>query len=285
MDDVWYLRRNKRVRGPFPYSMIARSVARGMFLPTDELSPDGSSWTAITSWERQFSAAGREHSNQHVEQGPRERAGSSTPAENMPSPVANNASSGPDPARLAARQHRRARYIAGLLSKRENPARQIALIVGSVAAIFAAVIVLAPRTVSDSPQCQAGARPEVNWNNCRLETKDLSRVDLRSSDLRNAKLRDTTLMGSKLNQSNLAYAEMINTNISYADLSGASLVGANLQRADLSYANLAGANLAYADLTGANMGGAELRETRFDHAIWTDGRVCGPGSVGRCAAQ
>lgn len=285
MHDVWYLRRNKRVRGPFPYSMIARSVARGMLLPTDEFSPDGSCWTAMTSWERQFSAAGSERSGPHVEQGLRAGAGSSTPVENVPPLGGNDASSGPDPARLAARQHRRARYIAGLLSKRDNPVRQIAVIVVSVVAIFVAVVVLAPRTVSESPQCQADPRPEVNWNNCRLETKDLSRVDLRSSDLRNAKLRDATLMGSKLNQSNLAYAEMVNANISYADLSGASLVGANLQRADLSYANLAGANLAYADLTGANLGGADLREARFDHAIWTNGRVCGPGSVGRCAAQ
>lgn len=285
MHDVWYVRRNNRVRGPFPYSMIARSVTRGMLLPTDELSPDGSCWTAMTSWQRQFSAAGNERSSPHVEQRPGARAGSSAPDETIPPKVGSDADSALDPARLAARQQRRARYIAGLLSKRENPTRQIALIVGSVVAIFAAVVVLAPRTVSDLPQCQAHARPEVNWNNCRLETKNLSRVDLRSSDLRNAKLRDTTLMGSKLNQSNLAYAEMINANISYADLSGASLVGANLQRADLSYANLAGANLAYADLTGANIGGAELRETRFDHAIWTDGRVCGPGSVGRCAVQ
>ena len=92
-----------------------------------------------------------------------------------------------------------------------------------MAAIFVTVTVLVPQTVTEPPQCQANARPGVNWHNCSLEARDLSRVDLSASDLRNAKLRDATLMGARLSQSNLAYADLVNTNISYADLSGARL--------------------------------------------------------------
>lgn len=285
MQDLWYVRRESRVKGPFPCKMIVRSIARGQLLPTDEVSPDGSRWTALQRWERQFSAAANEPRSGAQENVSRAAEARQNPIERTPLPIGAGARPGPDSARLAARQRRREEYIDGLLNKRENRSRQIAVIGSCVAAIFLTVTVLVPQTVTEPPQCQANARPGVNWHNCSLEARDLSRVDLSASDLRNAKLRDATLMGARLSQSNLAYADLVNTNISYADLSGARLIGANLQRADLSYANLQGANLAYADLTGANMGGSELRESRFDNAIWTDGRVCGAGSVGGCERQ
>ena len=60
MQDLWYVRRESRVKGPFPCKMIVRSIARGQLLPTDEVSPDGSRWTALQRWERQFSAAANE---------------------------------------------------------------------------------------------------------------------------------------------------------------------------------------------------------------------------------
>lgn len=285
MQDLWYVRRENRVKGPFPCKTIARSIEHGQLFATDEVSPDGSHWTALTSWQRQFSAAANAAPDPRSEHGQGAAQSCQKPVEQRPPLIVGNAGPASGSARLAARQKRRAQYIAGLLNRRENRARQIAVIVGSVTAVFIAVAVFAPRTVTEPPQCQAAPRPGINWNNCPLETRDISGMDLSASDLRNAKLRDATLMGSKLNESNLAYANMVNANVSYTDLSGASLVGANLQRADLSYANLRGADLAYADLTGANIGGAELKESRLDHAIWTDGRVCGPGSVGRCAAQ
>ncbi|MCX7627649.1 MAG: pentapeptide repeat-containing protein [Methylophilaceae bacterium] len=56
------------------------------------------------------------------------------------------------------------------------------------------------------------------------------------------------------------------------DKSGYLLVGADLRGANLTNANLYGANLSYAQLEGADLSGA----------IWTDGRQCAPGSVGRC---
>lgn len=57
-----------------------------------------------------------------------------------------------------------------------------------------------------------------------------------------------------------------------ADLRGINLNGANLRGADLSGANLRGNSVAGADLSGANLSGA----------IWTDGGICGSGSIGRC---
>ncbi len=56
------------------------------------------------------------------------------------------------------------------------------------------------------------------------------------------------------------------------DLSGANLSGANLSGANLRQASLEGADLSKADLTGA----------KLSNATWTDGRKCGPDSIGKC---
>ncbi len=58
-------------------------------------------------------------------------------------------------------------------------------------------------------------------------------------------------------------------------MSGRGRNGANLQGADLSYVILAGAVL----------GNANLREAKLDKAIWTDNRICRPGSIGRCVTE
>ena len=42
------------------------------------------------------------------------------------------------------------------------------------------------------------------------------------------------------------------------------------------------ADLSYADLRGAMLLGIQLSQARLDSAIWIDGRLCGPGSVGEC---
>lgn len=62
-----------------------------------------------------------------------------------------------------------------------------------------------------------------------------------------------------------------------AILRNAELVGASLRNANLSYADLSGANLLYADLEGAQLEGARLGD-----AVWVDGRICAPDSVGQC---
>ena len=62
-----------------------------------------------------------------------------------------------------------------------------------------------------------------------------------------------------------------------------NLAGANLSGADLSRANLWGANLTGANLTGATMPAPfYFEQANLSGATWTDGRKCGPDSIGVC---
>ncbi len=76
--------------------------------------------------------------------------------------------------------------------------------------------------------------------------------------------------------------DLSNANISKTDMYGVNLAGANL-----SGANLSDSAFQDADLTGANMKGANIKGTSFSgaklsDAIWTDGKKCKSGSMGKC---
>ena len=87
----------------------------------------------------------------------------------------------------------------------------------------------------------------------------------------------------KLNESN----KCPKCDLSKANLSGIDYMGANLVGANLSGANLTGAVLWDADLTDANLKDANIKDTNFSgtklsNTIWTDGRKCKSGSIGKC---
>ena len=53
---------------------------------------------------------------------------------------------------------------------------------------------------------------------------------------------------------------------------GSTLIEANFQNANLMEANLTSSNITNANFDGANLIGA----------TWTDGKTCGPNSIGVC---
>ena len=90
------------------------------------------------------------------------------------------------------------------------------------------------------------------------------------------------LAGKNLTGMNLAGMSLVGVN-----LSGACLARTNLERADLAEANLeraemAGANLNSASLRLANLNAAKLEGASLENAVWTDSRICLPGSIGSC---
>ncbi|UJR83918.1 pentapeptide repeat-containing protein [Sandaracinus amylolyticus] len=108
------------------------------------------------------------------------------------------------------------------------------------------------------------------------------------TDLAHANLRGARLAGATLERCSLRGADLRG-----ADLTGAHLSGADLSDADLRDATLDRATLLGTDLRGANLQDAQLSRARFSGrlpegdalltgATWTDGRVCGAGSDGRC---
>jgi hypothetical protein len=86
---------------------------------------------------------------------------------------------------------------------------------------------------------------------------------------------------------NLSGLKLIGVDLSRCNLKGVDLSHANLERADLGESNLeraelAGANLKMVNLRLTGMVGTNLDRAILDGAVWKDGRVCSPGSVGLC---
>ena len=44
----WYVRREKSIKGPFPWDLIARFQNRGKLLPSDEISTDMQHWAPFS---------------------------------------------------------------------------------------------------------------------------------------------------------------------------------------------------------------------------------------------
>jgi uncharacterized protein YjbI with pentapeptide repeats len=112
------------------------------------------------------------------------------------------------------------------------------------------------------------------------------------SNLPGSNLSGLSLRILHLEYSNLRGATMVGTDLTSADLTGADLRGAKLGRAcleniilenaDLRGADLSGADLKNSWLKNAKLKGASLKGADLSGAIWTNGKLCQPGSIGKC---
>ena len=76
--------------------------------------------------------------------------------------------------------------------------------------------------------------------------------------------------------------DLSKANFSNLDMYGVDLVGANLTGANLSGASFNDADLRDANLRGANIEGTNFSGAKLSNTIWTDGKKCQSGSIGRC---
>jgi len=76
--------------------------------------------------------------------------------------------------------------------------------------------------------------------------------------------------------------DLSNANLANLDMYGANLTGANLSGANLTDASFNDANLTDANLKGANLKGTNFAGAKLSNTIWTDGRKCKEGSIGKC---
>ena len=142
--------------------------------------------------------------------------------------------------------------------------------------------VLKPDNTDIKINCSLPPAEGVNWSNCHFINLNAENQVLVSSIMTDATFKEANLLGAKLTGSDMAYVEITESDLSYADLERARLIGANLKYSDLRYANLKDADLSYADLNHALLAGANINNTKFDHAIWIDGKECSVGSIGMC---
>jgi hypothetical protein len=142
----------------------------------------------------------------------------------------------------------------------------------------------APDLVSD-PNCNSKAAPGVNWRSCRLDAVSYESVNLQGAILNSAIMRMSKLSSGIFNKADMQYADLSGSDLSYSEIVDAKMKGINLQSADLTNVDLTNSDLSYANLQNSKLGGANIDGTILTKAIWIDGSVCGPGSIGECIRQ
>jgi hypothetical protein len=263
---TWIYRRDGKVQGPFPESLICRFMVVGRVRPQDEVSLDGSYWrkaeevpeleegvrsllsaknvTDDPEWAEERIKATLRWLDDRKSPDPRARnAGYQMPHENIRPRSGEDRRQNPETVEQHAYREGRNEYESWL--KRQGQRYGLVIALASLVVVLIFLFTLFYRPVNpikidfrvQASACQATAKAGVTWSGCNKN--------------------DMLLVG--------------------ADLYGAELVGTSLQRTNLSYADLRHANLSQADLGGANLVGARLGD-----AVWTDGRLCASDSVGAC---
>ena len=277
------------VKGPFLPAQITRNILLGRLLPDDELSLNEKQWQEVASHQELYPdvlqkkpfnekevniarmqvderVADQRRAKQNMEQERRQtRERRATESEAI----------------LAHRQHRKEIDDAckSSVKRPRMPFLSIALI---VIVILGFGLLLKPEDQASQVDCGLPPAKAVNWSNCNFINLDVENQNLESAQLTDAILNESNLLGANLSSANMAYAEITKSDFSYANLENVRLIGANLQSSDLRYANLNNADLSFADLSNVLLAGANLSNTRFDNAIWVDGRICKKGSIGAC---
>lgn len=295
-EHLWYTRRAGHVRGPFPQRQISHCILLGRIRDGDELSTDQETWlpleqlpqlipevmkNVVTEEDRQRLQAARRRADER--RGGDRRLGS----ERMQGDTgerrrASDRRDEEDADMLRHRELRRAVLEAGRAPGTVSCGRQCRYLVLSLAVLAAVFFVFTPDDTPASADCTARPAPQVNWNNCRMSGLVAEQADLRGARARNMDLTGARLVGARLAGADLAYTLAHLADLRYADLAGAQLTGTGLRAADLRGARLVDVDLSYADLREARLEGADLSMARLGNALWIDGRVCAPGSVGQC---
>lgn len=291
---VWYVRRRGEIIGPYPAGLISRYILLGRVRDDDEISADGTEWTPVRDHPELIPSVMKaaaddplaqqrlEAARRWADERTRERraeADAGAPPEDHRQRGDRRTSEDP-----AAVDHRAARAVRAHEQQSVSAhSFALVLIVGVVAVVLGGVAYFhRPPPPSSSSLCSSAPASKVNWSNCVLDGAQLARADLTGAVLYSARLTAANLAGARLAASNASYATLSLASLEDADLRDANLTGANLRRARLVRARLDRADLSYADLTGADLAGATLAGARLGNAIWTDGRICAPGSVGAC---
>lgn len=300
----WYIRKDGIVSGPFAGTVIRRRIGVGRVAPNDELSVDQIFWEPVHHYpelipykkkrvidetfqrEREAAAVRWEDERSGID-----RRETATYGVVPPSGLRDGRDrrEGEDPAAVDHRDLRRQRELADTAQRmdKRRPRRQTRLLLLMVLFMVCISIALSWWLVPEpeqfrSPICDAAPSPKINWNDCKLDARDLRGARLDGAMFRAARLVETRLEKSHLSEADLSYVVAVGAQFRDADLRSAILIGADLRLADFNKANMEGADLSYANLADADLTGANLNNARLGKAIWVDGHVCPAGAVGRC---
>lgn len=279
----WYIRKDGEITGPFNGSVITNHLIVGRLSMRDEVSADKQHWLPLKQQARLHpDLPDADKAKRHLDErtGLDRRQLQITPPPEAKQRRGERRADEPD-IELERRELRRT-----LMQKyRQRHERMFWPLLLTFSALLGLTLlaVFYPTTIPvPLPNCSAPPGPEVNWNNCLKSDSQLIGVDLTSAKLRNSELTGANLMNATLSGADIAYSNLRFANLSYSKLDNVILLGANLSQTDFANANLSQSDLSYADLTGANLANAKLDGVRFDHAIWINGQICAPDSIGTC---
>ncbi len=289
---LWYIRRSEAVQGPFPSGTLRRFVLLGRVRLSDQVSLDKQQWEIVSRVPevvppevRKAAAEGHLEDVLPIHLREDERAGLERRSKGQDKQFKDQRKGQrrQDEPELMQR-HRQAKAELLQLEKTGRRTPFVAMAVSTLLVLVAVGVGLyigMPASIQD-PDCNAKAGPGVNWRNCRLDAVSFESANLQGAILNSSILRMAKLPGAIFTLADLQYADLSGSDLSYAEFANAKMKGINLQSADLSYADLSNSDLSFANLRGSNMGGAKIGGARLDRAIWIDGTVCQPGSLGRC---
>lgn len=295
--DHWYINKQGKVTGPFPVKLIGSYLILGRIDLDTQVSLDQKKWIPIG---RLPSLIPDEIKNANTPEGrvrlhqaklrEDQRAGDSRRegAERRQGVRHDDDRRNPADRRVneevisAAHVKLKADLMARKARSKKIIATGLVVVIAVSIAIIAGLFMTEPGMVVDKTDCFAPAKNGVDWESCNKNNADLVSAQLANSNLHSIKLNGALLVNANLSAAELSYASLENANLSEANLQKTVLKGANLNNANLTGASLVEADLSYADLNSAIILNAKVLNTRFDHAIWTDGRRCAKGSVDQC---
>ncbi|MCW9025010.1 MAG: pentapeptide repeat-containing protein [Gammaproteobacteria bacterium] len=277
-----YVRKQNKVSGPFPPKQISQSLLLGRFKLTDEVSEDKETWVLIQSRpELVPDLIQADQNDEEVKeklQAARRWADERRP-EHVPAEDSNRAQESQETIEY---RHNRESVYKRLLSRKEFSGIQTIIVLAICAGLVYASFHAAPDRTIDEPECDKPASNGIVWRNCIMSGLQSLHSELNKAVLDSAILSNANFFASDLSEASVMYTNLSLANLSYVNFTNANLKGSNLQHADLSHANLTNANLSYVDLSNAKLQGVIFDGVILDNAIWVDGQVCMPGSVGSC---
>lgn len=298
--DHWHIKKQGKVTGPFPVKLIGSYLILGRIDLDTLVSVDKDKWIPIgrlpslipAELKNSASVAGKAdlHRARLRED---ERRGDSR----RDGPNRRNAERADEDRRQARDRRQNDEEVSPSylklkadFSARRNLAKNRKIIGAVVVLILVSALVggfflIDPVSTIQKTDCSVKAGAGIDWQSCNKNNIDLVSKNLSKSNLHSVRLNNALLVKAQLSEANLSYASLESANLSQANLSKAKLVGANLNNANLTKANLVAADLSYADLSNAVLLNVHVLNTRFDHAIWTDGRLCGRGSIDQCVFE
>jgi hypothetical protein len=283
----WYLKQKGKVTGPFSKQAISNDLKLGRVSTQAEISADKINWILVQH-NHLFADDIQSAANAYAVRLLDERNGFDRRQQQTPEQETEFR-----PRRIKDRRSiesykeilRRQIRTELLQNYRKNAVASMRpfFAVMAVLTIIVTIAVLFPTKLPTSTSdCQATAHSNVDWSNCIKPYINLTSVNLSGANLTNSQFFSAKLININLAKANLAYADLRLSDLSYSNLVQSKLLGSNLQHVDFSYADLSNADLSYANLAGAKLGAAELEGTNFSNAIWVNGEVCKPNSIGQC---